>query len=291
MYVYIYKQIEGYIYVSLSIYMYRYTYTYKEVAGLVLCMSDVEQIMEQSGSWQPIATVLSRVVDSSMLGMKMFGWLLTPVLAESMQIFTDKCIDESLSGEVNTASIEQCAADCLGEAVSLGALAVLGHRRDIKVSYRGMQLTVQDIRGYEEELTIRIAAKLKSRCVGAGVPLLVFESSVLGPPQLEAKDAPKVQPEVLKDFKMARVTANEMLKKQVLSGELVKEMITTKGQICVQVDKTFKIELALLDTACGEGGVARMQDLVLEALPTTTRSMTMQHSQQQLAMLSQQALH
>ena len=217
--------------------MYRYTYTYKEVAGLVLCMSDVEQIMEQSGSWQPVATVLSRVVDSSMLGMKMFGWLLTPVLAESMQIFTDKCIDESLSGEVNTASIEQCAADCLGEAVSLGAVAVLGHRRDIKVSYRGMQLTVQDIRGYEEELTIRIAAKLKSRCVGAGVPLLVFEGSVLGPPQLEAKDAPKVQPEVLKDFKMARVTANEMLKKQVLSGELVKEMITTKGQICVQVDK------------------------------------------------------
>ena len=147
--------------------MYSYTYTYKEVAGLVLCVGDVEQIMGQSGSWQPIATVLSRVVDSSMLGMKMFGWLLTPVLAESMQIFTDKCIDESLSGEVNTASIEKCAADCLQEAVSLGAVAVLGHRRDIKVSYRGMQLAVQDIRGYEEELTIRSAAKLKSRCVGA----------------------------------------------------------------------------------------------------------------------------
>ena len=90
---------------------------------------------------------------------------------------------------------------------------------------------------------------------------------------------------------MARVTANEMLKKQVLSGELVKEMISTKGQICLQVDKTFKIELALLDTACGEGGVSRMQELVLKALPTTTRSMTMQHSQQQLAMLSQQAQH
>ena len=113
---------------------------------------------------------------------------------------------------------------------------------------------------------------------------------MLEAPKQEAKDAPKVQPEVLKDFAMARVTANEMLKKQVLSGELVKEMITTKGQICVQ-DKTFKIELALLDTACGEGGVARMQDLVLAALPTTTRSMTMQHSQQQLAMLSQQAQH
>ena len=254
-------------------------------------MSDVEQIMEQSGSWQPIATVLPRVVDSSMLGIMMFGWLLVPVLAESMQTFTDKCIDESLSGEVNTASIEKCAADCFQQAVSLGAVAVLGHRKNIKISYRGMQLIVQHTRGYEEELAIRIAAKLKSRCVGAGVPLLVFESSVLGAPKQEAKDAPKVQPEALKDFAMAGATANGMLKEQVLSGELVKEMITTKGQICVQVDKTFKIELALLVTACGEGGVARVQDLALEALPATTRSLTMQHSQQQLAMLSQQAQH
>jgi hypothetical protein len=68
-------------------------------------------------------------------------------------------------------------------------------------------------------------------------------------------------------------------------------MLNNKGQICLQVDKTFKLEMALLDTACGEGGVARMQTLVLEALPSTTRSMTMQNPQQQLAILSQQAHH
>ena len=264
---------------------------HKEVAALVLNTKDVEKIFAAEGSWQPIADILASVVDSSVLGNKMFGWLMAPVLAERMQIFTDRCIDDPLRGEVSTTTVEKCVTSCLDEAARLGAVSALREKRDITIGYRGMQLLVKGVRGYEEELRLRIAARLKSMCAGDGVPLLIFESSVLGDPESKGKSDDKVDPEVLKDFVMARRTANEMLKDQVLSGELVKEMLNNKGQICLQVDKTFKLEMALLDTACGEGGVARMQTLVLEALPTTTRPMTMQNSQQKLAMLSQQAHH
>jgi hypothetical protein len=264
---------------------------HKDVAALVLNAKDVEKIFAQEGSWQPIADILASVVDSSVLGMKMFGWLLGPVLDERMQIFTDQCIDDSLRGEVTKQKVTKCVNVCLDEAARLGAVSALREKRDITISYRGTQLLVKDVRGYEEELMLRLAAKLKSMCAGAGVPLLIFESSVLGEPETESEGENKVDPELLHDYVMARRTANEMLKDQVLSGDLVKEMLNSKGQICLQVDKTFKLEMALLDTACGQGGVARMQTLVLEALPSATRPMTMQRAQQQLAMLSQQAHH
>jgi len=262
---------------------------HKSVAQLVVNADDVDKIMEQEGSWQPIADTVASVVDSSNLGTKMFGWLLSSIQAERMEIFTEKVIQEKLSDTVEPNTVTEVHELCVQEAARLGALINLREKRDITLKYRGIELVCKDVKSYEEELNLRVAAFLKTRAVGGKVPVLVFENSVLEPPSDEHAKDPRIHSKVLEEFAMARNTANEMLRDQVLSGELVKEMLTKRAQVCMQVDKTFKLEMALLDTACGDGGVKRVQALVLEALPTSTSRKTLEESMQQLAMLSQKA--
>jgi hypothetical protein len=262
---------------------------HKSVAQLVVNAEDVDKILEQEGSWQPIADIVASVVNDSNLGAKMFGWLLSSIQAERMELFTERIIKEKLSDTVEPDTVSEVHKLCVQEATRLGALINLRERRDIIVKYRGIELVCKDVRSYEEELNLRVASFLKTRAVGGKVPVLAFENSVLEPPSEEVAKDPRIHKEVLDEFSMARNTANEMLKDQVLSGDLVKEMLTKKAQVCMQVDKTFKLEMALLDTACGEGGVKRVQDLVIQALPTSASRRTLEESMQQLAMLSQKA--
>ena len=55
---------------------------------MLLDRNDVEKILQRNSSWTDVAEPLARVCSQARLGIKMFGWALTMVSAET---FSKQC--------------------------------------------------------------------------------------------------------------------------------------------------------------------------------------------------------
>lgn len=145
----------------------------REYTNLVVSVSDLDKIMSAIGAWSVVQQEVARVIGSSAVGSKMFGFVVECLAAESMSHFITQSVGTMQRlAKITNQAVHECLERCEAEAANLACEEMLRHK--VQVAYRGVQfkLMVESVR---DEIDTKIAAMWKTKAIGNGLDELFFE--------------------------------------------------------------------------------------------------------------------
>ena len=245
---------------------------YKDVAKFVVSCPQVDQLLDAS-DFNGLGEVLEIVTSSSQLGMSMFGWALyAHQVARCSAIIEDE-VAKLLLDDITEKSIKTVSSAVMKSLAKLPGSERLNVVRVVGMTYCGDEIKVQ-VDTLAQEVHFKIAALVKSASMsmyvkGEGYLLLeplYCETSLHGP---MTKFGHKIDASLLKQYQLARTTANGMLPDaDQANGLFVKNAIETKLAVLTQIDDSFVLEAAWFLHMHAEGGHARLEAELLKPLPT-----------------------
>lgn len=194
---------------------------YGDVADFVLDVKDVMRILEEKTSWGAVGSQLKRVVASSQLGAKMFGYAASEVCCEEFGAYLKGKLAALPQAGLALAMYNKLADECIQHAATMADHKSLLRERTIVAPYRWLELSMQ-VQTAEEEVHLRLAAHFKARAAGGHLPALLAEQAVL--PEINQGMAIAVVEEACcKEWRLARLACNDMLAQQSCNAELMRE--------------------------------------------------------------------
>lgn len=250
--------------------MYSHTHT-RSVCSFVLDVAAVDKLLELKDNWGAAAADLHNVVESSLLGERMFSFALVDCTSFQVTEAITNAINAVLKGHITMEKVNSAVRAAQAAIDNLVGVDRLSMKRVVEVVYRGVACKVE-VSSVHEQKILQISSLLKQCALGvqkgsgdkALVPL--FCENALAPP---------VQPyghliddEVLVNYNTCRTTANDMMTEEALAnGHQVREFLKCKGDTLYQIDQTIKLECAWFEQMVQHGAQARLEDMAIAALP------------------------
>ena len=234
---------------------------------LVLSVADVEAVLGVKGRWSSVKGEIARVCKSSKTGQAMFGFAYTNIVCETVSSCIDEQLDTLRGKELDAAAVDKWGKQVADKLASLVDLASLPPRRVVSLSYRGCSFDMQ-LSTARQEMDVKLQILIKHAAVhNAQVPCLTFEAELVdksvGPKLAGVSDA------LVDATRKARETANALLEQARIHGaEGIKQVLNAKEVHLVTVQREFSVEIGLLRSMMGEGGKARVEQAILDALPS-----------------------
>lgn len=254
---------------------------YKGPLQLVASVADIKALIDRAGAWSSVHEVLSRVVSASLIGKRMFSFAMVHIIASEVSQTVDSDIAAFFkASDHTTASLVAGLKERLVKAVlAKVGIELLPVKRMVSVVYRTVTLKIP-VDSVYDEVDKNIAAHLKTMVVaGELLDPLLCELSLVE----THNEVVKIDREVLEPFALARAQANNLLGGvHWTSGEELVEKLTEKQQSLVQLDASFVIEIEFMKSLAGEEGTLMMQQLIMQCLPSATRTMTVTQSAEKL---------
>lgn len=250
--------------------------THCAIAPFVVPIAAAEAILQCRSSWLEVAEELAQAVDSSKLGNKLFGFALSLVAASRIGKYAENLLLAAVAGNIDE-SMEKCfIADVLAEATRLNLHAALNERREIRLDYKGLIVTMPT-QGISDEIGLRWSCFVRQHAVG--VPPLPFEQHVF--PGKDPRGKPSDS--MLLPVKTSRETLLQLVKDH--PDDCFVDICRKKADILLQGDRGARVDLAIGEAMVGEGGEALLHGKVLAALPDEGVDMTLPLSAQRLEQL------
>lgn len=167
--------------------------------------------------------------------------------------------------EITQASCSKAVADVHKLMSNIAGAESMANKRDAQIGYRGVPVEIQ-VFSLAEELALRTSAALKERAVIAGkLEALHCEEDLVD--AATAHRCLKLDENMLVQAKAARKSANSMVTAEGdPSGIEMRDILQAKKGILLQLDKGFKLEIALITSFTGEGGERRLIHKVTDCL-------------------------
>ena len=263
---------------------------YKETSSLVMDSAMVTKVLGATAGWKEVEAEISALTSSSQIGQKLFGFVAELLTASKLSAFVDVEIAKLMSADVTLARYHGFLECMDQEATSVQADRIVKNKREIEVKYRQVTLNVM-IANFRDEVDIKVAAALKSAAVGHNLIPLLFEDSLLGKAGLTA--AVTIDVAVLADYTAARKSANAMFGlEDWKNSAALTSMFKAKAPMLLPLDRSFSLEIGLVQALGGEAGAALLQDRCLQALPNEAaqRFPSLEHACQRMSVIVQSEL-
>ena len=263
---------------------------YKETSSLVMDSAMVTKVLGATAGWKEVEAEISALTSSSQIGQKLFGFVAELLTASKLSAFVDVEIAKLMSADVTLARYHGFLECMDQEATSVQADRIVKNKREIEVKYRQVTLNVM-IANFRDEVDIKVAAALKSAAVGHNLIPLLFEDSLLGKAGPTA--AVTIDVAVLADYTAARKSANAMFGlEDWKNSAALTSMFKAKAPMLLPLDRSFSLEIGLVQALGGEAGAALLQDRCLQALPNEAalRFPSLEHACQRMAVIVQSEL-
>lgn len=218
--------------------------THSFVAGLIIAPSDVSEVLACKTQWLDVSTPLMTICTGSKLGHRMFGFAMAMVPADRIAAYAISELKQ-VKGAITDDFEKNFSTKVMAEVTRLGISAALSERRQVKLSYRGLQLTMQT-QGISDEISLRWGCFIRE--VGRSVPRLPFEFDIFGP----LENAQDLSADIEEKVKVSRDALLKLLAEHPHSS--FSEVCARKGDIVVQCDAGARVDLAIGEALVGAGG-------------------------------------
>lgn len=236
----------------------------RAMAAVVTSTADIDKIMGATGAWSQVRGEILRVVAGSTLGGKMFGFVAECLAAESLSQKIDESLAKLKAGNIDAAAVHRCVEACEQESAQHKWDMVLRHKRQVVAMYRNIEIKVQ-VDSVRDEIEVRLAATIKTLALTNGLEELSFEKSLLGD-AIGIKHT--IDSSILAEYNVARKSANKMFQDDEWgSGDDLCALLKSKRALLLQFDRSFKLELAVVEALNGQAGATLLFANVLECLP------------------------
>ena len=253
---------------------------------LSLSLVKVDKIINCNTQWRGVKEELRVVTDSSEVGRRMLGFAWEKVQHEISTEKMNKVIEELKHAPIIAEAMAKVKATLASELVDYDGVAT---KRISVVHYRGVavQIPVQSI---HEETMLRTASLVKGIAVDLQVLQPLFcENELVAKPR-PAWAGITVEAALLKEWAIARSTANSLLGNAEQTGEAVQEALQRKQTLLTGMDASFALEVAFFGSMLGDAGTARLQQEILRCFPTEGHMVTLTTCAQNLTQLAQSPL-
>jgi hypothetical protein len=220
------------------------------------------------GDWTIVEDALASMVAECSIGKALFGAAFDKLLRNKASTVVANALQKLLPGPITAALLAENRAWLIEELRKTGHDAMEPEPpRDCEVRYRGA-LIVMKVASTFDEYTLNVDALVRGADVGNGVipPILCENLLVLG----RAPDAPKVV--VDKAMLEANITARqavvELMQGKVENGDVITTTLEEHRMLLLQLDRSFRLEIAFFASVIGERAERRLLDEVLAVLPT-----------------------
>lgn len=244
---------------------------YRPLAHCVVSVTDVDALLLVRDTWLPHTKMLESVVNSSDLGERMFSFAILQSLGTRLQAIIDEEIGKFPGEEITPVAVATCISTINSRVKDMPKIDRLSGPRSVQVKYRGVDVVV-DVSSIYDEVQIRVTAHVKSLAV---IPAKGGEPGALAPIFCEGDLRPadrrtdvSVHKEVCRVWNICRASLNGMLPAEMhTSSAYVNDLLSTKYEIAIQMDPTFKVEVQFFRLMAGKVGGELLQTEVLSVMP------------------------
>ena len=206
----------------------RWFRTWKGPAGLVIDTSAAERVWAARKSWKAVSKDVENLISTTEIGKKLFSWAAPYVTEERLRDHADDVTAKVLDGKmVDDAALKAWWDQNRQEADQAQAWSVLEHKRTAVFTYRGHDLEVE-VSSWEQELSIYLAAYLKSRFVPTKLLPLSYEVDLVA---FQQENPGEVAVGILEQYAAAREYTNELIAKQPQDGRVILDLLRRQQQV------------------------------------------------------------
>ena len=237
------------------------------LAAILMRKDDIDVVVASQGKWREVAAPVARLTSSSALGAALFGFAAALVHAAVFEDQIQGEIQKALKSDVSLAVVNDLKLRCLTFASDLKRSTVTGQKRTISVTFAAekLQLVVADV---ALEIHLRLMAAVKSEALLCGhVKRLPYELWVL--PSVHSHASIKIDPDVLAECAQCRAQAAEMLQESGAETFMdMKRVLSKNAAVLTTLDPSFRLELSFLEDRAEEVLKQKVQNELLELLPS-----------------------
>lgn len=210
--------------------------------------------------WSTVAPHLRSVIQSSRLGMMLFGWANELILSDEIESELERhldCMTRQNITESSLAVVKRSMKHAVDEVDVCHQLSSLS--RPIMLHYRRMKFAAR-VRNVAEEITFRVAARVKACGVDLKkLPAFPAETHFC---VAETRDI-TIEASILAPYHDARVKMmNALNASECGNGEYVQAVMKRRSREMKQIDPHWYVEQCLISAIAGPGGA----DVVLKSV-------------------------
>ncbi len=263
----------------------------KKECHYVLNVVDADKVFA-AAQWKDVKAEIKNLCSGTQLGMKMFGFALNHVASAEASELIEETVSLLEGMHLDIECVKEVRGNIRVELDKIATARICSERRAIQIRYRGLDIQVE-VMGLEEEITRRLAAHIKSKAVEArALELFSCEEALIPLQTQDASQEDGVDADLVKEAVVARASADKILKESAwTSGENLLEILNEKMVLLLQVDETFKIELAMVEHMVRGGGEARLHQQVLYCLPAVGKPVNVASCALELVSVQKSVLH
>lgn len=241
----------------------------------------MSEVLACKTQWLDVSTPLMTICTGSKLGHRMFGFAMAMVSADRIAAYAINELKQ-VTGAITDDFEKNFSTRVMAEVTRLDISAALSERRQVKLSYRGLQLTMQT-QGISDENSLRWGCFIRE--VGRSAPRLPFEFDIFG----SLENAQDLSADTEEKVRVSRDALLKLLAEHPHSS--FSEVCARKGDIVVQCDAGARAGLAIGEALVGAGGEALIMGLILKCMPDANLERTLEHSAQQLEFLREKEIY
>ena len=257
---------------------------HSKLCNLVLDGSDLTAVAAATPRWGTVVTQLHRVVASSRIGSMLYSFALLNEICNQVSRTIDKAIAKVAKKPLTTESLNEFKFTCLEVVGALPNIDLLPVKRRVEVKYRGAPV-VGDVTSLPAEISFRFAAVWKARAVcEKKLSPLWCEDFLNLDTAADAKFKDLVSDDdACKAAEVARAACKVAFDESGTGpSDAVMRTLKAKRSHWLLMDPDFGLEIAMIETLCGEGSEARLAASILDLFPTATKVVTLEEVCQQL---------
>jgi hypothetical protein len=238
----------------------------KLYAVLVLPKANTDAVMAVGARARDIMNDLEIVGNSSKVG-KSLVW---KALRDAQQEVHSNIVGETLArlpeGPITEEVLTQNRTVFMQRCRQVGASVSETHRpKDMTMSHMGVEITIP-VTSLLEFYSFSLQCHLRTAAVRGRELEGLFCEKELGQQVFAAPS--KVSDTLLTETRAARKSCNDFMAGLEPTAANIKAMMEKRSTFLMSLDKYFKIEMRFFAASSGELGLRRVQQLVLDLLPT-----------------------
>jgi hypothetical protein len=256
--------------------------------GAIVDKVSLKRCFETKSNWMEVADDLAVVVQSA-VGARIFLSKYRGLAGQRVIAQIEKECAELDKSNATVALVSQLQAICQQKCLESGKVfhELFDLAMEIKMDYRGVAIKVM-ARSLQEVFLYNMAARIKGRAVALGeLEPLWCENELAGP---TSSPTLKIESALLRTYKLARQAAMDLLP-DGHTGVAIKNTLQSRQKMLSSLDKDWGIEHHFFLGMVGEMGEAALRKKILDALPGSDRSVTVDDSSAALAELESSKLY
>lgn len=256
----------------------------KGALSLLMPRDDTDQCMAETENYMKVEDALCRVVQSSVIGSRLFGAAHRQYQASKITTLIRDLLAILVAKPITAARIEECRTEFIQRSAARGRDCKESlPKRSVEMCYRGWNFPMEVFSFYDEYLMAE-ACQVETLAVDQGLlPALFCESELV--PEDRAAVVLEIDDEVLAPAKSVRRAVAAGLAGDTPSGDNILHSLTMHAGQYNQLHRPFRAQIAFWTSIVGAGSEQRLHSEVLKCLGTSERPVTVTEACQRLAAL------